>query len=159
MGTLQKIHPDSSITHNRIQHFIFDRHHTRMMWRQIKKTCLKQIFIQKKLKRFKTTVYYVKIRQQKNENHFGNIGGNSTFVLSRHCLQLHLGQKLDKLRLRKTAEAAKRGGYDYFCTTLSISPHKNAQWLNEIGHELETVYSPQQQEWRKNRLRSMSLAA
>jgi hypothetical protein len=131
----KKIHPDSRITHNRIQHFIFDRHHTRMMWRQIKKTCLKQIFIQKKLKRFKTTVYYVKIRQQKNENHFGNIGGNSTFVLSRHCLQLHLGQKLDK-RIMYVMPLSHR-----------------------LGHELETVNSPQQQEWCKNRLRSMSLAA
>ena len=33
--------------------------------------------------------------------------------------------------------AAKAGGYDYFTTTLSISPHKNAQWLNEIGAALE----------------------
>lgn len=42
-----------------------------------------------------------------------------------------------ELRLRKTAEAARAGGYDYFCTTLSISPHKNAQWINEIGKSLE----------------------
>lgn len=33
------------------------------------------------------------------------------------------------LRLKKTAEAAKAGGFDYFTTTLSISPHKNAQVL------------------------------
>ena len=38
-----------------------------------------------------------------------------------------------ELRLKKTAEAAKAGGYDYFTTTLSISPYKNARWLNEIG--------------------------
>lgn len=38
-----------------------------------------------------------------------------------------------ELRLRKTAETAKAGNYDYFCTTLSISPYKNAEWLNEIG--------------------------
>lgn len=42
-----------------------------------------------------------------------------------------------KLRLRKTAEYAKENGYDYFSTTLSISPYKNAEWLNEIGMELE----------------------
>lgn len=41
--------------------------------------------------------------------------------------------KCYELRLRKTAEAAKEGGYDYFSTTLSISPHKNAAKLNEIG--------------------------
>lgn len=37
------------------------------------------------------------------------------------------------LRIRKTAAEAKSRGYDYFCTTLSVSPHKNAVWLNEIG--------------------------
>ena len=42
-----------------------------------------------------------------------------------------------KLRLRKTAEYAKAHGFDYFSTTLSISPYKNAEWLNEIGLELE----------------------
>jgi len=42
-----------------------------------------------------------------------------------------------ELRLRKTALAAKDGGYDLFTTTLSISPHKNAEWLNEIGLSLE----------------------
>ena len=40
------------------------------------------------------------------------------------------------LRLKKTAEAAKAGGFDYFTTTLSISPLKNAQKLNEIGLRL-----------------------
>ncbi|MBE6726235.1 MAG: epoxyqueuosine reductase QueH [Ruminococcaceae bacterium] len=41
-----------------------------------------------------------------------------------------------ELRLRRTAEAAKEGGFDLFTTTLSISPYKNAQWLNEIGAAL-----------------------
>ena len=41
-----------------------------------------------------------------------------------------------ELRLRKTAEEAKKGGFDYFCTTLSISPLKNAQKINEIGERL-----------------------
>lgn len=45
-----------------------------------------------------------------------------------------------RLRLEYTAEAAKRGGYDYFCTTLSISPHKNASALNEIGGALAEKY-------------------
>ena len=38
-----------------------------------------------------------------------------------------------RLRLEKTALYAKENGFDYFTTTLSISPYKNAQWLNEIG--------------------------
>ena len=39
-----------------------------------------------------------------------------------------------------TARAAKEGGYAYFCSTLSVSPHKNAAWLNEIGEELQQKY-------------------
>ncbi len=45
-----------------------------------------------------------------------------------------------RLRLEKTAELAKKGGFDYFTTTLSISPLKNAQKLREIGLELEEKY-------------------
>ncbi len=40
------------------------------------------------------------------------------------------------LRLNQTAAAAKAGGYDYFCTTLTVSPHKNAQLINRIGTEI-----------------------
>ncbi|MBQ8401896.1 MAG: epoxyqueuosine reductase QueH [Clostridia bacterium] len=39
-------------------------------------------------------------------------------------------------RLRSAAETAKTGGYDWFTTTLSISPYKNAHWLNAIGIRL-----------------------
>lgn len=39
------------------------------------------------------------------------------------------------LRLQKTAETAKEKGFDYFATTLTLSPHKNADWLNEIGEK------------------------
>lgn len=41
-----------------------------------------------------------------------------------------------KLRLRKTAMLAKAEGFDYFTTTLSISPMKNAGKINEIGEAL-----------------------
>ncbi|MDO5574004.1 MAG: epoxyqueuosine reductase QueH [bacterium] len=41
-----------------------------------------------------------------------------------------------ELRLRETARLAKENGYDYFATTLSISPHKNATKLNEIGERV-----------------------
>ena len=44
------------------------------------------------------------------------------------------------LRLKETAEIAKENGFDFFTTTLSISPHKNAQVLNEIGSELATKF-------------------
>ena len=41
--------------------------------------------------------------------------------------------KCFELRLGKSARIAKEGGFDYFTTTLTISPLKNADWLNEIG--------------------------
>lgn len=44
------------------------------------------------------------------------------------------------LRLEKTAQMAKDGGYDYFTTTLTISPLKNAGKLNEIGEEMAEKY-------------------
>lgn len=45
-----------------------------------------------------------------------------------------------KLRMDATAKKAKELGYEYFSTVLSISPMKNAQWINEIGIELEEKY-------------------
>lgn len=44
------------------------------------------------------------------------------------------------LRLRETAKRARAGGYDYFTTTLTISPLKNAVKLNEIGEQLSKEY-------------------
>ena len=48
--------------------------------------------------------------------------------------------KCYRLRLEEAAREAAKGGFDYFTTTLSISPHKNADKLNEIGGELEEQY-------------------
>ena len=54
--------------------------------------------------------------------------------------------KCYELRIREAAEYAKRGKFDYFTTTLTISPLKNAQKLNEIGFkvaaETGTVWLP-----------------
>ncbi|WP_238899243.1 epoxyqueuosine reductase QueH [Clostridium sp. YIM B02500] len=52
-----------------------------------------------------------------------------------------------ELRLNEAAIMAKEKGYDYFTTTLSISPHKNSAKLNEIGkslseeHDVKYLYS------------------
>lgn len=48
--------------------------------------------------------------------------------------------KCYRQRLEEAAKTAKEGGFDYFTTTLSISPHKNAEKLNQIGEELEKDY-------------------
>ena len=45
-----------------------------------------------------------------------------------------------RLRLEKSVSFAKENGFDYVTTTLSISPYKNAQWLNEIGKEMGEKY-------------------
>lgn len=45
-----------------------------------------------------------------------------------------------RLRLERAARYAAEHGFDYFCSTLSISPLKNAQKLNEIGAELSGIY-------------------
>ena len=44
------------------------------------------------------------------------------------------------LRLEETAKLAKEGEFDYFATTLTISPLKNAEKLNEIGNKLADKY-------------------
>ena len=46
-----------------------------------------------------------------------------------------------ELRLEKTARLAKENGFRWFCTTLSLSPYKNADWLNEIGEKLAGRYA------------------
>lgn len=45
-----------------------------------------------------------------------------------------------RMRLENTARLAKEKGFDYFTTTLSISPYKNSKVLNTIGEELGNKY-------------------
>lgn len=45
-----------------------------------------------------------------------------------------------KLRLEKTAKIAANNNYDYFCSTLTVSPYKNATLINEIGIDLSKQY-------------------
>ena len=49
--------------------------------------------------------------------------------------------KCYKLRLKESAKVASDLGFDYFCTTLTLSPHKNSNWINEIGSELDKEYN------------------
>lgn len=48
--------------------------------------------------------------------------------------------KCYRLRLKAAARFAKAQGFEYFCTTLTISPLKSAQKINEIGMELQRQY-------------------
>ena len=45
-----------------------------------------------------------------------------------------------ELRLDKTASKAKENNFDFFGTTLTVSPHKNSKIINEIGFKLEERY-------------------
>lgn len=45
------------------------------------------------------------------------------------------------LRLSKTATIAKEKNYDYFGTTLTVSPYKNCELINKIGYNLEEEYN------------------
>lgn len=46
-----------------------------------------------------------------------------------------------QMRMEKTAILAKENNYDYFCTTLSVSPYKNSKLINKIGESLEKKYN------------------
>ena len=49
--------------------------------------------------------------------------------------------KCFRLRLEKTAKLASANNFDYFCTTLTVSPYKNSQVINSIGKELMNIYN------------------
>lgn len=46
-----------------------------------------------------------------------------------------------QLRMNYSAKYAKDNNFDYFTTTLSISPYKNSKWINEIGEKLEEKWN------------------
>ena len=49
-------------------------------------------------------------------------------------------EKCFRLRLERTAREAREKGFDYFCTTLTLSPLKNATLINKIGESLGAEY-------------------
>ena len=67
------------------------------------------------------------------------------------------------LRLAKTYEMAKDSHFDFFCSTLSVSPYKNANLLNEIGLTLAqspdaTAYLPNDFKKRDGYLESIKMS-
>lgn len=71
-----------------------------------------------------------------NEEEYEN-AVRDTFMLgerSKRCYNCY------KLRLERTARYAYENHFDFFTTTLSISPYKNSEWINEIGKSLEEKY-------------------
>ena len=66
------------------------------------------------------------------------------------------------LRLERTAREAEAGGYDYFATTLTVSPHKDAERINALGFDLaeglRTRWLPSDFKKRNGYLRSIELS-
>ncbi len=74
--------------------------------------------------RYQTEEYYDAIKGLEN------LGERST-----RCYQCY------EFRMEEACKYAKENHFDYFTTTLSISPYKNSEWVNEIGAKLEQQYS------------------
>ena len=92
--------------------------------------------LKKFLKNFKTKNKVNLIEGNYNQDDFNkaisgfeNLGERST-----RCYKCY------ELRMENSAKFAKENGFDYFTTTLSISPYKNADWINEIGSKLQDKY-------------------
>ena len=67
-----------------------------------------------------------------------------------------------RLRMRRAAQYAAEHGFDWFATTLSISPHKDAARINQIGQELEQAFGvkhlPSDFKKKNGYLRSLQLS-
>ena len=93
----------------------------------------------KELKKLNELVYDGKlnlISENYDSNEFFSAikGLENLGEMSKRCYNCY------ELRLEKTAITAKEKGFDYFTTTLSISPYKSAKYLNEIGEILSKKY-------------------
>jgi len=66
------------------------------------------------------------------------------------------------LRLKETAQTARKGGFEYFATTLTVSPHKNSQVINAVGYqvqdETEVKFLPSDFKKKSGFLRSTQLS-
>lgn len=65
------------------------------------------------------------------QNYFNLVKGHENDIEGESRCEICFRQ-----RLTKTCEVANEKGFDYFTTTLSVSPHKNAELINQIGEEI-----------------------
>lgn len=89
------------------------------------------------LKRFLVEVNiqnFVEISYNEKEYYEAVKGYEDLGERSIRCYQCYL------FRMEKSIQFAKENDFDYFTTTLSISPYKNSTWINEIGEDLEKKY-------------------
>lgn len=89
------------------------------------------------LKKFLSDVHiesFVELPYDEKEYYNAVKGYENLGEKSIRCYQCYL------FRMEKTIKYAKDNNFDFFTTTLSISPHKNSSWINEIGEKLEQKY-------------------
>ncbi|MBQ8430991.1 MAG: epoxyqueuosine reductase QueH [Clostridia bacterium] len=81
-------------------------------------------------------INYNFIKENYNHNEFLStiLGNENDIEGGKRC------EKCIKLRLKQSFEYAKANNFDYVTTTLTISPHKNAEYINKCGKELEQIY-------------------
>ena len=122
--------------------------------------------LEKLVKHFNVTVFYYNPNIMDSEEYYKRLNEQKNFLLKKYngdvlvidgnydanefltAIRGFEGEKEGgerckrcyRLRLQNTAKTAKELQFDYFTTTLSVSPHKNATWLNEIGEELQKLY-------------------
>ena len=95
-------------------------------------------------KRKKEQINFININNEKFNNNINFIEGDYDPNIFFSCItgKEKLGEgsvrckECYKMRIEKTAEYAKKNNFDFFGTTLSVSPHKNSNWINEIMIEI-----------------------
>jgi len=89
------------------------------------------------ISRFKTKYEIKLIEGRYNPNEFFEIarGLEAEPERGRRCYKCY------NLRLEETAKIADEYNFKFFCTTLTLSPHKNSNWINEIGSLLDKKYN------------------
>ena len=92
--------------------------------------------IKRFIKKFKTKYEIKLIEGIYNPDDFFNISRGLELEPERgsRCYKCY------NLRLEETARIAEKHNFKYFCTTLTLSPYKNSNWINEIGKRLEEKY-------------------
>lgn len=93
-----------------------------------------------------------------SERFYEAVKGNEDGAEGGARCELCIGERLDS-----TAKKAQEGGFEYFATTLTVSPHKNAQSINRTGYELQEQYGvkwlPSDFKKREGYKRSIALSA
>ena len=90
--------------------------------------------LKKFISKFNSSVTVIEEKYDPNEFYKNIKGLEKLGEKSERCYECY------KLRLNNSAKYAKNNNFDYFTTTLSISPYKNAEWINKIGIELQKKY-------------------